>query len=537
MREVHKPTVRHLSAAEKKYGDYVKISFSPDLQQFKMDKLDTATYGLFTKRAYDVAGTMTHLGGKLVTVTLNGKELPNKSFKEYLDVFENVPRPVEFATSKRWEVGVGAIDNIDGVNDTVRTQISFVNTIHTKCGGAHVSYIADQIAAHLIQVLKTKRKGRAELKKAHIVDHLFIMVNCWIENPSFDSHAKDKLITTAKSFGSEFKLSPEFLNSIEKSEIVDYILSSATQKEKAAESDDSVTKALRQEVGFSSDGDGGSDDEDERNGRTKINRKKHDEWDSSTELGVDLSLEASDGDDCGASEPVNLPRELRAAIRLPPAFKVPVRNREEPCLSTGLSWYDNVVAGGKREDEDGEDDAPKHTEQDPKVLTNNIRALPDHSATQDVIEILDDNDDDDEQKPKALPKPAVQVVIVVDDSSDEDDDNDDLKPGPKNTAKNSPKKSIAIAEKGMQELLFVHKEFFGVKKWPPKATTVTSNVVTKQGVRFTDKDLNLSTKEANLVDGSVVGVAQPARARRVTKKKDKYAYDPDYVPESREGFE
>jgi hypothetical protein len=70
---------------------------------------------------------------------------------------------------------------------------------------------------------------------------------------------------------------------------------------------------------------------------------------------------------------------------------------------------------------------------------------------------------------------------------------------------------------------------------------MTSNAVAKQGVRFANKDLKLSTKEGNL-DGSVVGVdfptdkqprsIQPARFWRAAKRIDKYAYDPDYEPQS-----
>jgi DNA topoisomerase II len=228
MSVANEPTVRRLSGAEMKQGDYVKISFTPDLKRFKMENLDAATVGLFSKRAYDIAGTMAHAGGKRLTVTLNGNKLPIKSFKDYLNAFENVPTPVAFASSERWEVGVGVS------NDAVHQQISFVNAIHTSSGGKHVSYIADQIASHLTKVLKKKQKGGAELKKNQIVNHLFIMVNCLIENPSFDSQTKDKLNTQAKSFGSEFKLSPEFLKKIEKSEIAEKILSYATFKDKEA---------------------------------------------------------------------------------------------------------------------------------------------------------------------------------------------------------------------------------------------------------------------------------------------------------------
>lgn len=230
MSVAEEPTIKPMTAAEKKSGDHVKITFSPDLPRFNMDHLDDATVGLFSKRAYDIAGTMngSGSGGKRLFVTLNGKKLPVKSFKDYINVFDSVPAPVAYAVSDRWEVGVGAS------NDAVHQQISFVNAIHTYHGGKHVNYITDQIAAHLIKVLKKKSKGGSELKKAQVVNHLFVMVNCLIENPSFDSQTKDKLNTQAKSFGSEFKLTPEFLKKIEKSDIAEKILSYATFKDKEA---------------------------------------------------------------------------------------------------------------------------------------------------------------------------------------------------------------------------------------------------------------------------------------------------------------
>jgi len=50
-------------------GDFVKISFSPDLERFGMTELDADTVSLLTKRAYDIAGTMASRGGKKLLVS------------------------------------------------------------------------------------------------------------------------------------------------------------------------------------------------------------------------------------------------------------------------------------------------------------------------------------------------------------------------------------------------------------------------------------------------------------------------------------
>lgn len=228
MSDAEEPIVKPCTAAERKAGDFVKITFSPDLARFNMDYLDEAHVGLFSRRAYDIAGTMANGGGKRLQVSLNGKKILVKSFKDYIGSFDGVPAPAAYACSDRWEVCVGAS------NDAALQQISFVNSINTFNGGRHVTYIADQIAAHLIKVLKKKNKGGAELKKAQVVNQLFIMVNCLISNPSFDSQSKDKLNSNVKEFGSKFELSPEFLKKVEKSEIAEKILSYASFKDKEA---------------------------------------------------------------------------------------------------------------------------------------------------------------------------------------------------------------------------------------------------------------------------------------------------------------
>lgn len=51
--------------------DYTKISFSPDLAKFKMEKLDKDIVDLMSRRAFDVAAST-----RGVKVFLNDKRLP-----------------------------------------------------------------------------------------------------------------------------------------------------------------------------------------------------------------------------------------------------------------------------------------------------------------------------------------------------------------------------------------------------------------------------------------------------------------------------
>ena len=60
--------------------EHTKISFQPDLSKFNMERLDDDTVSLLSRRAYDIAAST-----KGVKVYLNGKKLPVKNFKDYVD--------------------------------------------------------------------------------------------------------------------------------------------------------------------------------------------------------------------------------------------------------------------------------------------------------------------------------------------------------------------------------------------------------------------------------------------------------------------
>ena len=229
MGRAEEPTVTKATKAEIKAGDYTKITFCPDLERFKMTSLDDDTVSLLSKRAYDIAGSMSGRGGKRLAVYLNGNKLPVKDFKSYLGMIDGIEAVVAFEVDKdggRWEVGVAPSSN--GSFE----QISFVNAICTSKGGGHVTYIADQIADRLKAVVKKKNKGGVEIKPNQIKNHLRVFVNALVDNPAFDSQTKEGLTTTKKAFGSTFTLSPKFIKAVEKSAVVENILAFAKFKER-----------------------------------------------------------------------------------------------------------------------------------------------------------------------------------------------------------------------------------------------------------------------------------------------------------------
>ena len=205
--------------------DYTCITFYPDLKRFKMNLMDEDIVSLLMKRAYDVAVTNSAPESKL-HVYLNGSKIDVRNFEQYISIHKGLEAPVFFERiSDRWEIGVG-------ISDGTFQQVSYVNSICTMKGGCHVNYIADQITAKLVNIVKKKNKG-AEVKAGQIKNHLAVYVNTLIINPAFDSQTKENLTTKQTSFGSTCTVPDKLVKALEKSPLIDNILSWAKFKQNA----------------------------------------------------------------------------------------------------------------------------------------------------------------------------------------------------------------------------------------------------------------------------------------------------------------
>lgn len=219
------------SITTNKSDDYTKVTFTPDFSKFKMDGMDDDFEALVKRRVYDLAGT-----SRGVKVWLNGERIKVNSFKRYMEMYTKAikrERGEEAAndTSEvivdtpdaRWELGFA-------VSDGTFQQVSFVNSIATTSGGTHVNYIADQVCAKLMDIVKKKNKNGAALKLNQIRNHIFLFVNCLIVNPAFTSQTKEQLTTKHTQFGSKCTVSEDFLKKIAKTEVVNNILHFAQAK-------------------------------------------------------------------------------------------------------------------------------------------------------------------------------------------------------------------------------------------------------------------------------------------------------------------
>lgn len=209
-----------------KDDDFTKVTFSPDLAKFKMDKLEDDIVALMSRRAYDCAAS-----SQGVKVYLNGERLKINKFKDYVDLYikgkeDENGQPLKVVYEKvndRWEVALT-------LSDRGFQQVSFVNSIATTKGGKHVDSVSDNIVKNVLEVLKKKNKGGVNIKPFQVKNHMWVFINCLIVNPTFDSQTKENMTLQAKSFGSKCALTEKFITAVTKSGLVEAVLTWAKFK-------------------------------------------------------------------------------------------------------------------------------------------------------------------------------------------------------------------------------------------------------------------------------------------------------------------
>ena len=218
--------IKSISKTSSTKKDWTKITFKPDLTRFSgMTHLDANIVALMTKRVHDIGGS-----NQGMKVELNGAKLPIKNFMDYVNLYLKpagaaaadgaaVMPPLPIIHEKfgdRWEVVVS-------ISDGQFQQVSFVNSIATIRGGTHVrrppnplhcgisphppthimlfeavafslrgpfqvNHVTDQITKELVD--HVKKKNKTTLKPFQVKNHIWVFVNCLIENPAFDSQTK-----------------------------------------------------------------------------------------------------------------------------------------------------------------------------------------------------------------------------------------------------------------------------------------------------------------------------------------------------------
>ena len=81
-------------------------------------------------------------------------------------------------------------------------------------GGKHVDHVVDPLVAKIAESVKKKNKGGMELRPFQIKSHMWVFVNCLIENPAFDSQTKENMTLKQSAFGSKFEPSDKFFKDV-----------------------------------------------------------------------------------------------------------------------------------------------------------------------------------------------------------------------------------------------------------------------------------------------------------------------------------
>ena len=72
----------------------------------------------------------------------------------------------------------------------------------------------DQIVEKMMATVKRKTSKELSIKPFQIKNHLWIFVNCLIENPTFDSQTKENMTLRIKAFGSKCELNEKFIKQV-----------------------------------------------------------------------------------------------------------------------------------------------------------------------------------------------------------------------------------------------------------------------------------------------------------------------------------
>ena len=198
---------------------YTEISWKIDFNRFGIDKYSSDILSLMERRVYDIAGTT----DKSLSVWYNEKKLSIKSFDKYIDLYLDGDKKVYEKIHDRWEIGI-SVSKTDKFEN-----YSFVNGIYTSKGGKHVDFLTKQITSGIAKSIK--KKNKKDINENYIKNYLKIFVNSVIEDPSFESQSKERLITPPSKFGSKPEITEKFIKRIvDNLDIVDKVLSFAEFK-------------------------------------------------------------------------------------------------------------------------------------------------------------------------------------------------------------------------------------------------------------------------------------------------------------------
>lgn len=237
MSTCEKPQIK----ADKSQKGFVKITFRPDLTRFSFLQMD-AMFDVLRTRAIELAA----LAGKEVKITWNGEVIPTNTFEKFTHLFVKEEASIAYEKcSDRWEVAAVLTRTLfEDEDSNDERHVSFVNGVNTKKGGKHVDAVTKHILGDFCELAKKKK---IDIKPSQLKDTLLFFVNATIVNPSFESQTKECLTTPANKFGSVFKCSPKFAETLVKMGLLEEAQSilEARMAKEAKKTDGAKKKTIR----------------------------------------------------------------------------------------------------------------------------------------------------------------------------------------------------------------------------------------------------------------------------------------------------
>tara|TARA_B100000214_G_scaffold159794_1_gene114669 strand:+ start:272 stop:3646 length:3375 start_codon:yes stop_codon:yes gene_type:complete len=181
---------------------YTKVTWKTDFNRFGIDGFTNDMVSLMKRRVHDVAG----ITDNKVSVYFNDQKVKIRSFQDYIKLYYTPTDKVYEKLSDRWELAVSVSSN-----DKFE-QISFVNGIATTKGGVHVDTIVKMLTKKVVAYIK--KKSKKDVLEKYVKNYLSIYLNSVIENPSFDSQTKERLITPKSKFGSLPEINEKMIKKI-----------------------------------------------------------------------------------------------------------------------------------------------------------------------------------------------------------------------------------------------------------------------------------------------------------------------------------
>jgi len=226
MSVVHEPIVKAC-----KTKAFTEVKWTPDYARFGWDtpEIPAELLEVIRRRVYDLAMTV----GKEVKVSWCDAPIKFRDLSSYASWY--LPKDATVITETpqgHWQIAIA-----DSPFDRA-FNVSFVNGIWTR-SGKHVDEITNQIVAHFVNYIETKKK--IKVKPALIRDSLAVFIHCFVENPSFSSQTKEVLTSKVTC-----KLGDEFLKKlVSKLGVVEKVLEAQSAKDTKDEKKTDGKKQVR----------------------------------------------------------------------------------------------------------------------------------------------------------------------------------------------------------------------------------------------------------------------------------------------------